>query len=86
MLMDPPAPTAQGGGPGGGGGGGFQLPPLLQQPNVRRADISAMARAQLRALQADARRLSRTATGVNRAHWQDIADRVDVILEKEKNG
>ncbi len=86
VLMDPPAPTAQGGGPGGGGGGGFQLPPLLQQPNVRRADISAMARAQLRALQADARRLSRTATGVNRAHWQDIADRVDVILEKEKNG
>ena len=84
-LMDPPAPAAQGGGPGGGGGG-FQLPPLLQQPNVRRADISAMARAQLRAVQADARRLTRTATGVNRAHWQDVADRVTVILEKEKNG
>jgi hypothetical protein len=53
---------------------------------VRRADISALARAQLRTLQADARRLSRTATGVNRAHWLDIADRVEVILEKEKNG
>jgi hypothetical protein len=87
VLMDPPAAAPSGGGPGGGGGGGgFQLPPLLQQPNVRRADISALARAQLRTLQADARRLSRTATGVNRAHWLDIADRVEVILEKEKNG
>lgn len=87
LLMDPPAPAAQGGpGGGGGGGGGGQAPPLLQQPNVRRADISALARSQLRTLQTEARRQARTATGVNRAHWQDIVDRVEVILAKEKNG
>jgi hypothetical protein len=83
-LMSPPAAAPAGGGPGGGGGG-FQLPPLLQQPNVRRADISALARAQLRTIQTDARRLARTATGVNRAHWQDIDARVEAIMEKEKS-
>jgi len=83
-LMAPPAAASGGGGPGGGGGG-FQLPPLLQQPNVRRADISALARAQLRTIQIDARRLARTATGVNRAHWQDIDARVEAITEKEKS-
>ena len=52
---------------------------------MRRADISALARAQLRAIQLDARRLARTATGVNRAHWQDIDARVEAIMEKEKS-
>jgi hypothetical protein len=84
LLMAPPTAAPAGGGPGGGGGG-FQLPPLLQQPNVRRADISSLARAQLRAIQLDARRLARTATGVNRAHWADIDARVEAIIEKEKS-
>jgi hypothetical protein len=79
-LMSPPAAAPQGGGPGGGGGG-FQLPPLLQQPNVRRADISALARAQLRTIQAQARRSAAASTGVNRAHWQDIDARVERVLD-----
>jgi hypothetical protein len=82
-LMAPPAAAPQGGGPGGGPG--FQIPPLLQQPNVRRADISALARAQLRAIQAQARRLGAASTGVNRAHWQDIDARIEVIIENEKS-
>ena len=82
-LMNPPAPPAA---PAQAGFGGQQIPAILQAPNVRRADISALARAQLRTIQADARRSAATATGVARAHYQDVADRVDAIFEKVKNG
>jgi hypothetical protein len=49
---------------------------------VQRSDIPALARRELRAIQADARRAAGTASGaVTRAHWQDIVDRIDVILD-----
>ncbi len=82
-LMNPPALPAPA---AGAGGPPPQLPALLQAPNVRRADVSALARAQLRLIQGEARRLSATATGVTRAHYQDIVERVDAIFEKARNG
>ncbi len=81
-LIAPPA--AGPAGPGGGGGFGGPLPPLLTPPNVRRTDITPLARAQLRAIQAEARRLTASASGVNRAHWSDLADRATAVLERER--
>jgi hypothetical protein len=82
-LMNPPPPPAT---PAQAGFGGQQIPAILLPPNVRRADISALARAQLRTIQTDARRLVATSTGVARAHYQDVVDRVDAIFEKAKSG
>lgn len=83
LLAPPPTPAA--GGPfGGGGGGGQQLPGIVAPPNVRRADHAALARAELRAVRTAATASAVSATGVGRAHWQDIADRVTEILEKQK--
>jgi hypothetical protein len=85
-LVAPPAPPTAGGpgGGGGGGGGGPQqpLPGLLAPPTVPRTDLPALARGELRAIRDSARRAALVApAGVRRAHWQDIADRVDAILE-----
>jgi len=84
-LLSPPAAPA-GAGPFGGGGGGpaGPLPPLVSPPNVRRSDLAALARAELRATRDAARAAGATATGVARAHWTDLVDRVDEILEKQK--
>ena len=60
------------------------IPPLLAAPNVRRSDIAALARAELRAVRETARGNAATAAGVVRAHWQDLADRVDEIMERQK--
>ena len=79
-LSDPPAAPAAGG-PGGQGGGGFGPPPV----NVRRSDISAAARAQLRAVQTTARANAAAATGpMVRAHWLDLADRAQEILQPRR--
>ncbi|MBA2706574.1 MAG: zinc-dependent metalloprotease [Gemmatimonadaceae bacterium] len=56
--------------------------PLLATPNVQRGDLPALARAQLRIVREEARRaslLSRSA--IVRAHWMDVADRVQAILD-----
>jgi len=82
LLSPPPAPAA--GGPFGGGPGGAQLPGILAAPNVRRGDHAALARAELRAVRQAATANAVTASGVARAHWQDIADRVEEILERQK--
>lgn len=84
-LVEPPPPTG-GGGPGGGGGGGPQEPPspLLVAPNVPRTDLPALARGQMRAIQADARRAAGTGpSAVVRAHWQDVVDRVEKVLRPD---
>ena len=83
LLAPPPAP-AGGGQAGGGGAAGRTLPPLLAPPNVRRSDLAALARSELRAVRETARGSVPTTAGVTRAHWQDLADRVDEILEKQK--
>jgi hypothetical protein len=84
VIINPPPPPAAGQGGPGQGGGGPQQPalPLLAPPNVQRSDIPALARRELRSIQADARRASTSApAGVARAHWQDIVDRIGDILE-----
>ena len=60
-------------------------PPFVVAPNVPRSDLPAMARLQLRQIREEARRSATSSTNsVVRAHWQDIADRVDDILEAKK--
>jgi hypothetical protein len=65
--------------------GGRQLPVLLLPPNPRRSDLAALARAELRAVRDLARTNGAAGTPVTRAHWRDVADRVDEILEKQKS-
>jgi hypothetical protein len=85
VLINPPAPPAGGQGFGGGGGGGpQQVSPLLAAPNVPRSDLPALARSQVRAVRDDARRAAASSSGMAKAHWQDIADRADIILEPKK--
>jgi hypothetical protein len=81
-MVEPPE-RENGGQGGGGGGGGPQQPPspLLVAPNVSRTDLPALARSELRAIQADARRAGTAApAGVIRAHWLDVVDRVEKVL------
>ena len=82
-LLDPPAaaPTAT------GGGAPAALPsPLLATPNVSRSDVPALVRSQLKSIRDQARRDASAAESGStaRAHWQDVADRIDVILEPDR--
>ncbi|HEV8365317.1 MAG TPA: hypothetical protein VGQ52_17500, partial [Gemmatimonadaceae bacterium] len=59
--------------------------PFLTAPNVARSDMPALARSQLRALREQARAAATIApNALIRAHWQDIADRADNILEPRR--
>lgn len=80
LIVNPPAPpAAQAGPPQQQQGPAF---PLLLPPNAQRSDIPALARRELRTIQADARRAAATApAGMTRAHWLDVVDRVDAILD-----
>jgi hypothetical protein len=61
------------------------LPPFVGAPNLTRSDLPALARAQLRQIRDDARRGAASAqSAVARAHWQDIVDRVDDVLEAKR--
>jgi hypothetical protein len=63
----------------------FVLPPFVAAPNVPRSDLPALARAQLRQIRDDARRAAGTSAGaVARAHWMDVVDRVDDVLEVKR--
>jgi hypothetical protein len=82
-LINPPAVPA--GAPGGGGGGGVQPLSFATAPNVPQSDLPALARAQLREIQRDARAsATSTTSAMVRAHWSDIADRVTAILEPKR--
>jgi hypothetical protein len=88
-IIHPPAPgtaAAGAGGRGGGGGGAAAVPPpFLAPPNVERSDLPALARAQLRDIQREAKGAAASAQGaVMRAHWADVADRVDAILKTKE--
>src|SRR5262249_8997734 len=81
----PPAPT---------GGANAAPPPATPPPPPRpflaplvlsQSDLPALARAQLRTIQVQARTAAGTTTNaVLKAHWSDIADRVSEILEPKK--
>jgi hypothetical protein len=82
IVTPPPPPTAAAA--GGGGPPQQQGPtfPLLLPPNVQRGDLPALARRELRTIQADARRAATTSTsGVARAHYLDVVDRIDAVLD-----
>jgi hypothetical protein len=79
----PPAPAAPAAGP----------PPAPPQPPrpflapvvLTQSDLPALARAQLRTIQTQARTAAgATVNTVLKAHWSDIADRVTEILEPKK--
>jgi len=53
---------------------------------VSRSDLPALARSQLRAIKAQAKAASSGAGALARAHWNDLADRVDAILEPARRG
>ncbi len=73
-LIDPPPAPAAAGPPGGGFG-----PPAV---NVRRTDITAAARAQVRSVLVIARANGAAATtAIGRAHWLDLAERAQRILD-----
>ncbi len=59
--------------------------PFLAPFVVSQSDLPALARAQLRAIQTQARAAAATAASpVLKAHWSDISDRVTDILEPKK--
>lgn len=75
-LVTPP--TA----PQGGGFGGEEAPsPLLAPLNVTRSDLPALARSELEAIRTEARRMAGPSSGVMRAHWLDVAARIDAVLD-----
>jgi len=85
--VNPPTPPAQA--PGAGGPPVPAAPPrvlpFVTGPNLPLSDLPALARSQLREIQRDARASATTAkTLVERAHWNDIVDRVTEILEPRK--
>jgi hypothetical protein len=81
-LINPPAAA-----PRPGGGAPARPTPFVTPPNVSQSDLPALARAQLRDIQREARLSATKATGaVERAHWRDIADRVTQILEPRAAG
>ena len=79
-LLNPPAAAPGVAGAPGGGQGGPPLP-LLGTPNVSRSDIPALARMQLRAVRDEARVNAAASSGLAKAHWMDIADRVTEVLD-----
>lgn len=82
VLVNPPALPAPT--PGFGAPPATPQDPLLAIPNVPRSDLPALARSQLRAIKDQARAASVSATGVRRAHWLDLIDRVDAVFEAAK--
>ncbi|MGQ0643698.1 MAG: zinc-dependent metalloprotease [Gemmatimonadaceae bacterium] len=80
----PPVPAPGGGGPPQQQGPSF---PLLLPPNVQRSDLPALARRELRTIQTDARRAATATTNAAaRAHWLDVVDRIDAILDPRPAG
>jgi hypothetical protein len=77
-IVNPPAAPA-GAAPAGAPG---RPTPFLTVPAVQTTDLPALARAQLREIQREARASSTTAaTAIDRAHWSDLVDRITEILD-----
>lgn len=75
-IVNPPAPSAA-----GGGAAAQRTPrPFLTPVVLSQSDLPALARAQLRAIQAQARAAAVGTNVVIAAHWSDIADRAAEIL------
>jgi hypothetical protein len=53
---------------------------------TNRSDLPALACSELTSIRAQARRAEASASGVQRAHWADVAARVDEILDTSARG
>jgi uncharacterized protein DUF4953/uncharacterized protein DUF5117/uncharacterized protein DUF5118 len=87
QIVNPPAATPSPAAAAGGGAGGPPPPPrpFLGPVNLERSDLPALARAQLREIQRDAKLAASAArSAVERAHWADVGDRIVEILEPRK--
>ena len=85
IVNPPPPPTPTAGAAPPTPQPPFTPPPFVAAPNLMRSDLPALARAQLRQIRDDARRSAASAqSAVARAHWQDIVDRVDDVLEAKR--
>jgi hypothetical protein len=80
-IINPPPAAAPAAGAGGRGGAPQTPAPFTAPPTLSRSDLPALARAELRAVQASARTSGAAATGVLKAHWMDVDARVSAILE-----
>ncbi|MEO8621729.1 MAG: zinc-dependent metalloprotease [bacterium] len=82
-IINPPATPAL---PPGFGGQPAQPPrPFMAPVVLERSDLPALARAQLREIQREARLAASSApNAVAKAHWADVADRITEILEPKK--
>ena len=85
-IVNPPAPPP----PPAAGAPAAPAPPappapFVAAPNLSQSDVPALARAQLRAIQSQARAAATAAANpVIKAHWSDIVDRVAEILEPRR--
>ena len=80
-LVNPPAAPA----PQPGAGAPARPVPFVTPPNVLQSDLPALARAQLRDIQREARAAAAASSGaMERAHWNDVADRVSAILDPRR--
>ena len=84
-IVSPPAalPAA----PAGAGAAAPPAPPgpFLAAVNLAQSDLPALARAQLRAIKAQAQAAAAAATSATmKAHWMDVADRISEILDAKK--
>ena len=67
------------------GDGAYMLIELMVDVKVSQSDIRPLARAQLREIGTEARRaMGRTSDRMTRAHLEDIAERIDAILESDR--
>ena len=84
-IVNPPAPPPAPPGAPAAPGPPAPAGPFLAAPNLSQSDLPALARAQLRALQSQARAAATAAAdAVTRAHWNDIVDRVAEILQPRR--
>jgi hypothetical protein len=82
-LITPPTAPAGGAGAGGfGGGQNARFTPFVTAPNVLQSDLPALARAQVRAVQREARaHATSSSDAAQQAHWADLAERATAILD-----
>ena len=85
-IVNPPAPPPAAAGAAAPAAGPATPPgPFLAAPNLAQSDLPALARAQLRAIQSQARAAATASANlVIKAHWSDIADRIGDILEPRR--
>jgi hypothetical protein len=58
--------------------------PFVGAPNLPRSDLPALARLQLKQIRDEARRNAVSGSAVARAHWDDLASRVDDVLDAKR--